>query len=473
MWINNRRVTRRDLLSRCWNGIGALALADILSASTSPLDPKKPNFPPKVKNVIFLFMSGGVSQVDTFEYKPALQKIAGKRLPPIAGLAGELESFLKQPHAALPSPFEFREAGQSGRKISTLFEHMNTVVDDLAFVHGVKVDSNNHAPATMHVNTGSILQGSPSVGAWVTYGLGSENQNLPGYIVLHDARGGPVNGSAVWESGYLPATYQGTPFRPSGAPILDLDSPAGVTRAAARRELDLLHWLDDKHAAARPARDDLEARIAAYELAFRMQTEAPAVVDIGKEPESIHKLYGLDNPVTEPFGRQCLMARRLVEKGVRFVLLVHGWENGIYSWDHHLDIKNLLPARVREVDQPVAALLKDLKQRGMWDDTLVVWTSEMGRTPFGEASGTRQGRNHNQWGLVNWLAGGGVKAGADAGATDEFGLKAAGDPIPIKNVHATILQLLGIDNMALTYLNEGRYKRLTDTGGTPLKEILA
>ncbi len=290
MWTKTNW-SRRDMLRRSFNGIGGLAMT-ALGAE------KQPNFPPKVKNVIFLFMSGGVSQVDTFEHKPALEKIAGQRLPPISGLAGELQSFLKQnqSHTPLPSPYPFREAGRSGRKISTLFEHLNGIVDDLAFVHGVKVDSNNHSPATMHVNTGSILQGSPSVGAWATYGLGSVNQNLPGYIVLHDPRGGPVNGSAVWQSGYLPAAYQGTPFRPSGVPILDLDSPPGVTRAVARRELDLLHWLDDKHAAARVATDDLESRIAAYELAFRMQTEAPAVVDIAKEPESIRKMYGLDKP---------------------------------------------------------------------------------------------------------------------------------------------------------------------------------
>ncbi|MEO7651245.1 MAG: DUF1501 domain-containing protein, partial [Bryobacteraceae bacterium] len=252
-------------------------------------------------------------------------------------------------------------------------------------------------------------------------------------------------------------------------PILDLSLPAGVSREKAWRELDLLQWMNRQHSAQRGAGDDLEARIAAYELAFRMQTEAPGVVDISKEPEAMRKLYGLDQPVTESFGRQCLLARRMVEKGVRFVLLVHGWENGGYSWDHHRDLKGNLAARIGEVDQPVAALMKDLKQRGMLNDTLVVWTSEMGRTPFSEG-GT--GRNHNQYGLVTWFAGGGVRAGADAGGTDDFGLKAAGAPIPIRDVHATILHLMGINHESLTYLHEGRYKRLTDTGGVVLKEIL-
>lgn len=473
------KYSRREMLTRCCHGIGGLAAANLLlgdaarAASENPLAPKKPNFAPRVKSVIYLYMSGGVSQVDTFDYKPALAKIAGQRLPAMSGVSGEIQAFLKQPHAALPSPFEFRPCGQSGRYISNLFEHLGTVADDLAFVYGVKVDSNNHAPSTLHVNTGSVFEGNPSAGSWVTYGLGSENQNLPGYVVLHDPRGGPVNGSAVWSSGYLPASYQGTPFRPSGEPILDLQSPGGVSRPEVRTEFDLVHWMNEQHASQRAATGDLEARIAAYELAFRMQTAAPEAVDLAKEPEHVRKLYGLDQPSTDAFGRQCLMARRLVERGVRFVLLIHGWENGVYSWDHHSDLSNLLPQRVREVDQPVAGLLQDLKQRGLLDETLVMWTSEMGRTPFAESAKDNAGRNHNQYGLACWFAGGGVRGGATAGGTDEFGLKAAGEPIPIRDVHATMMQLLGLDNHALSYLNEGRYKRLTDTGGTPIAQILA
>jgi hypothetical protein len=463
MWTDTP--SRRHFLQRSWQGIGSLALSALLARA----DPRPPNFAARVKNVIFLFMSGGVSQVDTFDHKPLLATQAGKRLPMSEGLEGEIKSFLSRPHAALPSPFEFKRHGQSGRWVSSVFRHLPGVIDDLAFVHGVKVDSNNHSPATMHVNTGSPFQGNPSVGAWVSYGLGSENDSLPSYVVLHDPRGGPVNGSAVWQSGYLPASFQGTPFRSVGTPILNLAAPADQSRA----EIDFIQHLNRRHAASRAEPGELEGRIAAYELAFRMQAEAPGIVDLDRESPSMHRMYGLDQPHAAAFGRQCLMARRLVEKGVRFVLLVHGWENGIYSWDHHLDLEGLLPARAAEVDQPVAALLRDLKQRGLWNDTLVVWVSEMGRTPFSEGGGKRLGRNHNQYGMVTWFAGGGVKAGADLNQSDEFGVKAEGRPVPIRDVHATILSLMGLDDSALTYLHEGRYKRLTDTGGTVLKGILA
>ncbi|MBI3209686.1 MAG: DUF1501 domain-containing protein [Candidatus Solibacter usitatus] len=444
----------------------------MVNAAVDPMAPKKPHFAPKAKNVIFLYMSGGVSQVDTFEHKPALQKYAGQRLPVPKDVDGEIRSFLERPHGAVPAIAPFRQCGQSGMYLSTMFEHLPKVVDDLAFIHAIKGDSNNHSPATLHINTGSILQGSPSVGAWATYGLGSENRNLPGFIVLHDPRGGPVNGPAVWNSGYLPASYQGTAFRPVGTPVLNLDSPQGVTREQARRELDFLQALNREHAAQRTATDDLEARIASYELAYRMQMEAPQVVDLNLESRATRELYGIDDPVTGSFGRQCLMARRLVEKGVRFVLLVHGWENGTFSWDHHSDIERLLPARINEIDRPVSALLTDLKQRGLFDDTVVVWTSEMGRTPFNEGSGRARGRNHNQWAMLSWMAGAGIAPGAHAGAMDDFGLKGADKQFHVRDLHATILHLLGLDQMALTYLHEGRNKRLTDTGGEVIREIL-
>ena len=470
--------SRRDLLRRCWNGIGSLALASLgatdraWAAGVNPLAAKPPRFPVKAKNCIFLYMSGGVPQIDTFDYKPELERYAGRGIPAPKGVTGEVAAFLRTENIALPNPFPFVRAGKSGRMISSLFTNLQSCVDDLAFVHGIKVDSNNHAPATMHVNTGSPFFGYPSVGSWITYGLGTENQNLPGYVVMQDPRGGPVNGSAVWESGFLPAAYQGTPLRPTGIPILDLAPPQGLGREQLGRELELLRRFNQRHAAGRTGVDDLEARIAAYELAFRMQTEAPAVVDISQEPEHIRRMYGLDRPETEAFGRECLLARRLVENGVRFVLAIHGWENGALSWDLHRELKDRLEARVREVDQPVTALLKDLKQRGMLDETLVVWTSEMGRTPFAQGK-ERPGRNHNQYGLVTWFAGAGVRAGATAGATDDFGVKAAGDPIPIKDVHATLLRLMGLDDKSLTWLNEGRFKRLTDTGGRILDEIIA
>lgn len=490
MWTENedrrrRLLSRREMLQACWSGIGSLALTSLVASeamsgiqrkSVNPLAPKAPHLPARAKSCIFLYMSGGVSQVDTFDYKPVLQNLAGKALPRVSGVEGEIAAWLTKPQSVVPSIAAFKQQGESGRHISTLFEHLGSCVDDLAFVYGIKGDSNNHSPATLHINTGSIFQGNPSVGAWVTYGLGSENQDMPGYIVMHDPRGAPVNNSAVWQSGYLPATYQGTLLRASGPPVLHLDSPAGVTRERARDEMELLRALNAQHARERAATDDLDARIAAYELAFRMQTAAPEIVDVSKEPEHIRRMYGLDEPATDAFARQCLLARRLVEKGVRFVLLVHGWENGPYSWDHHNDLKQLLPERIREVDKPVAALIKDLKQRGMLDETLVVWTSEMGRTPFaqlGQKLTPRLGRDHNQYGMVSWFAGGGIRGGAVAGQTDEFGLKSVEEPILIRDLHATVLHQLGLNDAALTHLHEGRFKRLTDTGGQVLKAILA
>jgi hypothetical protein len=474
--------TRRDWLARCWNGIGSLAFAAMApevgraaeSHAKNPLAPKPPSFPAKAKSCIFMYMSGGVSQVDTFDYKPTLMKMAGKRMPLLPGVSGQIEALLKANNQVLPSPFEFAQFGQSGRHMNKLFEHLGPCADELAFLYGVKVDSNSHGASTMHVNTGSVFQGSPSVGAWVTYGLGTENQNVPGYIVLQDPRGGPMNGAAVWQSGYLPAAYQGTALRATGTPILDLESPPGLTREKARKELDLLRWLNEQDAANETGADDLEARIASYELAFRMQSEAMDLVNVAKEPEHIRKMYGLDDPVSEPFGRQCLMARRLVESGVRFVLLIHGYENGVQSWDQHNQLGEFLSQRIREVDRPVAALIQDLKQRGMLDHTLVSWTSEMGRTPFAQGSGdiAKLGRNHNQYGMVSWMAGGGIRGGATVGQTDEFGLQGIGESLRIRDSHATILQSLGLDEMALTYLHQGRFKRLTDTGGRVLKEIL-
>jgi hypothetical protein len=282
-----------------------------------------------------------------------------------------------------------------------------------------------------------------------------------------------VNGPAVWQSGYLPATYQGTPFRPTAPAVLNLELPPGVDRARARQELDFIRWMNERHAASRADAGVLEARIAAYELAFRMQMAAAEVTELSNEPASVRSLYGMDDPITEPFARQCLMARRLVEKDVRFVLMVHGWENGQFSWDHHKELDSLLPARVREVDKPVAGLLTDLEQRGLLEDTLVVWTSEMGRTPFIQGSPKYPGRNHNQWGMASWFAGAGIKRGATAGATDEFGLRAAGQPLMIRDLHATVLRILGLDQDVLTFLQDGRFKRLTDTGGRVLTEILA
>lgn len=472
--------TRRDFLWRSWNGIGGLALShllkDDLRAATAidPMAVKPQHLPRKAKRCIFLFMAGGASQIDTFDYKPKLKDFAGKRLPKLPGLSGEIEGFLEAPHRAIPSPFEFKQYGQSGRYMSTLFPQMGEMADQMAFVHGIKVDNNNHGPATMHVTTGSQLQGSPSVGSWVSYGLGSENRNLPGYVVIQDPRGSPVNGSAVWGNGYLPASYQGTLFRSTGSPILDLALPKGLSREQQRREFDYLAQLNQEHSAERGGSAELDARINAYELAFRMQMEAPKLVDLGSEPESVKKLYGIDNPLTEAFGRQCLLARRLAESGVRHVLLIHGVEIGKFSWDDHGNVKERMPQHAAEVDQPVAGLLKDLKGRGLLEETLVVWTSEMGRTPFiNDVTGEKPGRDHNQYGLTVWMAGGDVKPGTTEGETDEFGLRSVGEPIPMRDVHATLLNLMGLRDERLTHLHAGRYRRLTDIGGQVLKNIVS
>src|SRR5262245_7714062 len=363
--------SRREILTRACNGIGVLALARMMSseiasgASINPLAPKPQHFRRKAKHCIFLFMAGGVSQLETFDYKPALQKYAGQRLPKVPGLSGEIEGFLSSPHRAIPTPYEFKQCGQSGRWISSLLPKLSEHVDDLAFIHGVKVDNNNHGPATMSMNTGSQFQGHASIGSWVTYGLGSPNEDLPAYVVIQDPRGAPVNGAAVWSNGYLPAAYQGTLFRSKGTPIIDLAPPADVTRERQRSEFDLLKALNEGHMAGRPGENELEARINAYELAFRMQTEAPRIVDLENESELTKRMYGLGNPRTEGFGRQCLLARRLVENGVRHVLLIHGVEIGRYSWDDHGNIKERIPYHLAEVDLPIAALLKDLKSRGL------------------------------------------------------------------------------------------------------------
>ena len=467
---------RRDFLTQSYLGLGGLSLSAMAAAagtrSESPMAPRAQHRAAKAKHCIFLFMEGGVSQMDLFEYRPMLEKFAGKQIPKPSGTVGEIATFSAAPNRVIPSPFPFARHGQSGRWMSSLLPHMSKCVDDMAFVHGIKVDNNNHGPAVYHTLTGNMFPGSASVGGWITYGLGSENQSLPGFIVLGDRRGAPIGGASVWGNGFLPAAYQGTLFRPGDTPIVDLKPRAGVTEASQRQELDLLRWLNEKHAAGRQDASELEARIAAYELAFRMQSQAPELVDLGKETQATRQMYGLEDPVSEPFGRQCLLARRMVERGVRFVMALHG--AGGDRWDDHGDIKGRVPKHCKEVDQPVAGLLQDLKARGLLEDTLVVWASEMGRTPFDNNLVTdKPGRDHNQYGLVVWMAGGDVRAGATFGETDEFGLKHVGEPIPLRDVHATILRLMGLEQNRLTYLHAGRYKKLTDIGGRVITEVIA
>jgi hypothetical protein len=468
-------VNRRDFLTNSYLGLGGLALSALAGAAAqpeNPLQPKPQHLTSKAKRCIFLFMEGGVSQMDLFEYRPALEKLAGKQIPKPQGAVGEIATFSAAPNRVIPSPFRFSQHGKSGRWMSELLPGLSGCVDDMAFIHGVKVDNNNHGPAVYHTLTGNMFPGSASVGAWVTYGLGSENQSLPGFIVLGDKRGAPIGGSSVWGNGFLPAAYQGTIFRSGDTPIVDLKPRPEMTVERQRGELDLLRWFNGKHAAARSDAGELEARIAAYELAFRMQSQAPELVDLASETPATRKLYGLDDAVSEPFGRQCLLARRMVERGVRFVMALHG--AGGDRWDDHGDIKGRVPKHCKEVDQPVAGLLRDLKSRGLLDETLVVWASEMGRTPFDNNLVTdKPGRDHNQYGLVVWMAGGDVRPGSTFGETDEFGLKAAGEPIPLRDVHATILRLMGLDQNRLSYLHAGRYKKLTDIGGRVIAEVMA
>ncbi|MEO2011905.1 MAG: DUF1501 domain-containing protein [Pirellulaceae bacterium] len=472
--------TRRKFLGSTFNGIGALALGDLLSreshgeiSAVDPLAVRKQHLPRRAKHCIFLFMQGGVSQLDSFEYKPELNKIHGKRLPRIPDISGELQGRLSFPHVAIGSPFKFQQHGESGHWFSDLFPQLAQHADQIAMVRGIRTDNQNHGPSTLHVTTGSQFPGSPSVGSWVSYGLGSPNRDMPGYIVIQDPRGAPVNGAAVWANGYLPAAYQGTLLRSKGTPILNLARPVGVSVAQQRREFDLLTSLNRRHLTSRSEDTELAARINAYELAFRMQTEAPHLVSLTGETQKTQQLYGLDDPATAGFGRQCLLARRLVESGVRYTMLVHGVQIGSHSWDDHGDVKGGMTRHSREVDRPVAALLTDLKERGLLEETLVVWASEMGRTPFRNgAVGNKPGREHNSWNLVMWMAGGDVKGGASVGETDEFGLRSVNGEIHIRDVHATILNLMGLDDDRLRYLHAGRLRQLTDIGGDVLRKII-
>ncbi len=469
--------TRRVFLEE-YLGLGGLALQSLLVSETraatvaagGPLGPKPPHLPAKAKHCIFLFMEGGVSQVDTFDYKPALQTYAGQRMPMPANAIGSIASNLQAPHKVIPSPFQFKQYGQSGRWMCNLFPHLSECVDDLAFLYGVRLENSNHPPGVFQVMTGNMLPGSASMGAWISYGLGTENQDLPGYLVLAD---GPpaVGGAAIWGSGYLPAVYQGTLFRTTSTPIIDLKPRPGMTLSQQRQELDMLRWVNEQYASGRQDTSELDARINSYEVAFRMQVEAPKLMDLSGESETTRKLYGLDDPITEKFGRQCLLARRMVERGVRFVMTLHGKAK---PWDDHSDIKSKLPLHCMEVDKPVHGLLADLKGRGLLDETLVIWATEMGRLPYdSDMVTTTPGRNHNNLAMAMWIAGGNTKGGSSYGRTDEFGLQGIGEPpLLMRDVHATMLRLLGLDQDRLTYLHAGRFKKLTDIGGRVIEDVI-
>ncbi|MEO1526181.1 MAG: DUF1501 domain-containing protein [Planctomycetota bacterium] len=456
---------RRDFLFGLGSSLGALALTDLQAseAKPGPLSPKPPMHPAKAKAVIMLFMEGGPSHADTFDPKEKLNSLHLTESTRTKGLANGKRFYVG-------SPFKARKVGQSGIVMSEPWQFLADpeVADELCVYRGCQAESLNHPEALLHMNTGSRLGGDPGLGAWATYGLGSENQNLPGYVVMTELAL-PQAGPGNWTNGFLPAYYQGTRLRSTGSPILDLNPPGFKSREHQRRALDRLAMLNEKHAAAHPEHAELTARMESYELAYRMQTSVPGVVDLSTESEKTRRSYGLDRKETEAFGKQCLMARKLVEKGVRFVQIFSG------GWDSHDYIERGHSSRIASVDQPIAALIKDLKSRGMLDDTLVIWTGEFGRTPDNNYRGgvTSIGRGHNVDAMNMWFAGGGVKKGAIVGGTDEIGAEAVEVVHPIRDVHVTLLHLLGLDDNKLTYFHAGRYKQLSQFGGEIISELIA
>src|SRR5262245_50764459 len=467
--------SRREFLRRAGGGFGMLALAAMLAdegllaadtpdRATNPLAPRRPHHRPRARSVIFLFMSGGPSHLETFDPKPELHRLQGQPLPasfgPVATRRNVARNRLLAPHCS------FRPHGQSGTEVSDLLPHVASCIDDLCVLRGCHGDSVTHPESVYLMNTGSILMGRPSLGAWVAYGLGTENQNLPAYVVMPDPRGWVKGGAPAWGNGFLPAAFQGTLMRGGPSPVLHLQPPPGVSRGQQRTTLDLINRLNQEHLRPRPDDSELSARIAAYELAFRMQTHAPLAVDVASETEATRRLYGLDRSETAEFGLRCLLARRLVERGVRFVQVYCGDTNG---WDAHSDIVGNHGRLCTQSDRPVAGLLADLKQRGLLDDTLVVWGGEFGRTPMTEG---KDGRDHNPHGFTMWLAGGGAKGGQVLGATDDVGLRAACGRTHVHDVHATILHLLGFNHLRLTFRHNGRNERLTDNFGEVIARAL-
>ncbi len=476
-------VTRREFVWEMGGGFVGTALAGMMAleglapksllanspVGLNPLEPKKSHYPMQAKSVIFLMMNGAPSQVDTFDYKPELEKYAGKPLPEgkkYINSGGRKVGFLT------PAFRPFKPGGESGLLISDYFPHVRNHADKLAVINSCYADSHAHGSALVQMNTGKTFIGRPSLGSWAVYGLGTENQNLPGYVTILDKRGGPISGQPNWSSGFMSAAFQGTLFRPVGEPLLDLRGPAHLDRTAQRRQLDLLADLNHRHLDARPGGQELAARISSYELAFRMQSEAPEAVDLSQETKATQDAYGIGQQPTDEFGRNCLVARRLVERGVRFVQLYSGGGHLDDTWDAHVSIEKNHGQHAAEVDQPIAALLADLAERGLLDSTLVVWGGEFGRMPFSEGQG-EPGRNHNPYGFSMWMAGGNVRGGMKYGATDEFGFEAVEQKAHVHDIHATILHLLGLDHRMLTYFHQGRNESLTDVAGEIITGIMA
>jgi hypothetical protein len=452
--------TRRDFFSTMVDGVHGAALAsllgrDLYAAPTFDLKPKKAHFPARAKSVIHLFMNGGPSQVDLFDPKPMLNKMAGKT--PTRELAFAISNG-KEAGTLMPSPFEFKPRGKSGIEISDALPHLATCVDDIALIRSMYGEHANHEPALFLLHSGRTIATRPSIGAWVSYGLGTENQNLPAYVVLDDPKGLPINGISNWQSAWLPPIYQGTRFRAEGPPVLNLQPRAEMPTPLVEAERNLLRQLDAAHRETRPYQPDLDARISSYELAARMQLAASDALDVNKETEATREDYGLNDPATASYGKRCLMARRLVERGVRVVQLYI--ESQIF--DTHGDLKAGLNYACNKTDKPVAALLKDLKQRGLLDSTLVVWGGEFGRLPISQAGGKDPGRDHGPNGFSMWMAGGGVKGGVVHGATDEVGFKAEDKKVSVHDFHATLLHLLGLNYRDLAFERAGLKERLTD-----------
>ncbi|HXA50137.1 MAG TPA: DUF1501 domain-containing protein [Candidatus Acidoferrum sp.] len=456
---------RRDFLMRSGSGLSALALSSLLQAADNkdPLAPRPPDHAPTAKSVIWLFMEGGPSHIDLFDPKPEIQRLAGQPLPPSYGKV--VTAMGTGSNTLMPSTRSFKQYGQSGMWVSDLYPQIAEHVDDLTMFRSCKADGLNHVGSVCQMNTGSILAGRPSMGSWVTYGLGTANRNLPSFVILTDA-GEVLGGAKNWSSGFLPATYEGTLFRREGAPILDLAPPTSIGEGQQRGRLDLLRSLNQHYGARHPGDNELDARLESFELAYRMQAAAPEAVDLTRESEATRKLYGMDNEVTAKFGANCLLARRMVERGVRFVELYSGSGSG---WDAHNDLDKNHARHCLETDVPIAGLLTDLKARGLLDSTLVVWGGEFGRTPFNEKG---NGRDHNPWGFTMWMAGGGMKPGTVIGRTDDLGLRAVERPVHVHDIHATILWCLGLDHVRVTYLHNGRSERPTIVSGEVVKEAL-
>jgi hypothetical protein len=462
MNMNPKQIARRWFLEQCGVGLGAMALGQLLNAAENPLAPKKPQFPAKAKNVIFLFMAGAPSHLELFDYKPQLAKFDGT-LPPADLLKGYRAAFINPNSKLLGPKFKFAKYGQSGAELSELVPHFAKIVDDVAIVKSMVTDAFNHAPGQLLMNTGTQQFGRPSMGAWVTYGLGSESKDLPAFVVTSSGKKGPSGGDSCWGSGFLPTVYQGVQFRGTGDPVLYLSNPRGVDEELQRDSLDAIRSLNQQRLES-TGDPEIATRINSFEMAFRMQNSAPELMDLSKEPKHILEMYGAE-PGKPSFANNCLLARRLVERGVRFVQLFHE------SWDQHSALVKDITINCHDTDKPCAALVADLKQRGLLKDTLVLWGGEFGRTPM--VQGGSDGRDHHPNAFTMWMAGGGIKPGLTLGESDELGFNVVKDKVHVHDLHATILHLLGFDHTRLTYRFQGRDFRLTDVEGKVVKELLA